>query len=85
MLSNSNRPTLLNQSVFGGGFWRPLIFEAAVIDGEVERKVLFRREAFFEVSCSDQFKLSSEEYIVMSESYYIFNRGDNILSAAENN
>ena len=61
-----------------------MIFEAAVIDGEVERKVLFRREAFFEVSSSDQFKLSSEEYIVMSESYYIFNRGD-ILSAAENN
>lgn len=49
-----------------------------------ERKVLFRGEAFFEVSCGDQFKLSSEEYIVMSESYYIFNRGD-ILSAAENN
>ena len=61
-----------------------MIFEAAVVDGEVERKVLFRPEAFFEVSCSDQFKLSSEEYIVMSESYYIFNRGD-ILSAAENN
>ena len=51
----------MNHSAIGGGFGRPSIFEAVVVGGEVERKVLFRGEAFFEVSCDDQFELSSEE------------------------